>query len=66
MRTWLSKSIYEPLPYFYLGAGIALLAAADYLDYWHWQGICLALGVSSLIAGTVVLWRRQEYRRRHR
>jgi hypothetical protein len=64
MRTWLSKSIYEPLPYFYMIAGVLMLTASDYLDYWHWQSICLVLGIALLAAGGIVWWRRQEYRRR--
>jgi Flp pilus assembly protein TadB len=66
VRTWLSKSVYEALPYFYMGVGVLMLAAATYLDYWHWRSICLVLGVVLLLAGGLVWWRRQEYRRREK
>jgi hypothetical protein len=63
MRTWLAKSLYEPLPYFYLAAGVLLLAAAAYLDYWQWRGLCLLLGIGSLAAGGIIWWLRRDYRR---
>ena len=61
---WLSKPIYEALPYFYLLAGAAALAASLYLNYWHWPSICFAVGVASLIGGIVVLLKRRDFRLR--
>jgi len=59
---WLSKPLYELLPYFYLIAGIFLLATSIYLDYWYWPTICLVSGFVCLIAGLVVLLKRRDFR----
>lgn len=61
---WLSKPIYEAVPYFYLFAGVATLAASMYLNYWYWPTICFAVGVMSLLGGIVVLLKRRDYRQR--
>ena len=47
MRIWVSKPIYETLPYFYLAAGAACLVASLYLNYWYWPTICLIFGIAS-------------------
>ena len=59
---WLSKSIYESLPYFYLLVGAITLAASMYLTYWYWPSICFTIGLLSLVAGLVVLLKRRDYR----
>jgi len=59
---WISKPLYEALPYFYLLAGIASLAASMYLNHWHWPTICFSLGLLCLVAGLVVLLKRRDYR----
>lgn len=59
---WLSKPIYEGLPYFYLLAGIISLAASMYLNYGYWPSICFAVGLSSLVGGLVVLLKRRDHR----
>ncbi len=59
---WISKPIYEALPYFYLLAGIASLAASMYLAHWYWPTICFTLGLGCLVAGLVVLLKRRDYR----
>jgi len=59
---WVSKPIYESLPYFYLATGILSLLASMYLNHWHWPTICFVVGVLSLIGGLVVLLRRRDYR----
>jgi hypothetical protein len=65
MPLWLSKPIYEVLPYFYVAGGVALLAAAFWFDYGYWPAICLALSLGLLAAGVLLWWRRREFRRRH-
>jgi hypothetical protein len=35
LRIWLTKPVYETLPLFYLVAGLGLLIASVYLDYWY-------------------------------
>ena len=59
---WLSKPIYEGLPYFYLLSGILSLAASMYLNYGYWPSICFAVGLSSLVGGLVVLLKRRDHR----
>ena len=39
---WVSKPIYESLPYFYLVTGVLSLAASLYLNHWYWPTICLS------------------------
>ena len=63
MRLWLTKPIYESLPYFYLLAGLGCLIASVYLDYWLWPVICLFAGVCCLIVGLVIFLRRRDFRR---
>jgi hypothetical protein len=62
MRIWLSKPFYESLPYIYLIAGIGLLLASLYLNYWYWPTICLVCGIACLILGLIVLLRRRDFR----
>lgn len=59
---WVSKPIYESLPYFYLLVGAISLAASMYVNYWYWPTICFVLGMLSLVAGLVVLLKRRDYR----
>jgi hypothetical protein len=33
---WISKPIYESLPYFYLLVGIISLSASMYVNHWYW------------------------------
>ena len=63
---WLSKPLYEALPYYYMAAGVIALAASTYLDYWLWPLICIGVGLVCLIAGLVVWLKRRDYRRRRR
>ncbi len=60
---WLSKPLYELLPYFYLVSGLLLLGASIYLNYWYWPTICLVTGFVCLIGGLVVLLKRRDFRR---
>jgi hypothetical protein len=62
MRIWLSKPIYETLPYFYLLAGVICLVASLYLDFWYWPTICLIGGAACLAVGLVVFLRRRDFR----
>ena len=62
MRIWLSKQIYETLPFFYLFAGAVSLAASLYLDFWYWPTICLVVGFACLILGLVILLKRRDFR----
>jgi hypothetical protein len=62
MRIWLSKPIYETLPYFYLLAGVICLVASLYLDFWYWPTICLIGGAACLAVGLVIFLRRRDFR----
>lgn len=62
MRLWLSKPLYELLPYFYMLAGLACFVASMYLDYWYWPTVCLLAGIACLIFGLVILLRRRDFR----
>ena len=59
---WVSKPIYESLPYFYLVAGVIFLGAAMYINYSHWPTTCFVAGLGCLVAGLVVLLKRRDYR----
>lgn len=59
---WVSKPIYEGLPYFYLAAGIISLLASMYLNHWYWPTICFVLGIATLVGGLVLLLKRRDYR----
>lgn len=59
---WLSKPIYESLPFYYLGVGLIALIASLYVNYWHWPLICTGVGIACLVAGLVVWLRRRDYR----
>jgi len=59
---WLSKPIYEALPYYYVGLGLVSLIASLYVNYWYWPLICTVVGVVSLVGGLVVWLRRRDYR----
>lgn len=61
---WISKSVYESLPYYYVAVGLACLASTLYVNYWYWPQISMVIGVVSLIAGLVVWLKRRDYRAR--
>jgi uncharacterized membrane protein len=64
MPLWLSKPVYEVLPYFYVAGGLLLLGAAFWLDYGYWPALCLVFGLGLLVAGVLLWWRRREFRAR--
>jgi Flp pilus assembly protein TadB len=61
---WLSKPLYEALPYYYVVLGLVALAAPLYVDYWYWPTICTVIGFVSLAAGAFVWVRRRDHRSR--
>jgi hypothetical protein len=60
---WLAKPVYEALPYYYVGIGVAALGARLYVDWWYWPVICTAVGVLG-IAGGVLVWLKRRGSRR--
>ena len=59
---WVSKPIYESLPYFCLAVGGISLVASMYLNYWHWPTLCFVVGIGSLVGGLVLFLKRRDYR----
>jgi len=59
---WVSKPIYEFLPYFYLAVGAVSLSASMYLNHWYWPTICFVTGISTLVGGLVLFLKRRDYR----
>ncbi|HJR69661.1 MAG TPA: hypothetical protein VKA43_06440 [Gammaproteobacteria bacterium] len=59
---WLSKPVYEALPYYYVAIGVIALLAQLYVDYWYWPAICTVVGLASLAAGAFVFIRRRDHR----
>jgi membrane protein implicated in regulation of membrane protease activity len=59
---WLSKPLYESIPFYYVAAGIAALLAGLYVDYWYWSLIFTVVGVASLVVGLAVWLKRRDYR----
>jgi len=59
---WLSRPLYELLPYLYMVVGVVLLGLA-----WHspiLPGLMMFIGALSLLAGIVLWLRRRDYRSR--
>ena len=52
-KLWLPKLLYDALPYFYLGAGVAAFLATLYISEWFWvlphyllfSAACIHLGL---------------------
>ncbi len=63
---WVSKPIYESLPYFYLLVGVISLAASMYLNHWYWPTICFVVGLLCLVAGLVICLKRRDHRNQDR
>lgn len=65
MSLWLSKPLYEALPYFYVVSGALLVATSRLLGNGYWAVFCLALGMLLLACGVALWWYRRRYRRWH-
>jgi len=63
---WVSKPIYESLPYFYLLVGAGSLAASLYLNHGYWPTVCFVVGLGCLVAGLVVWLKRRDHRQQDR
>jgi hypothetical protein len=61
---WLSRPLYEMLPYLYMLIGSALLGWAWSLQLTTLPGLAMFLGAVSLLVGIVLWLRRRDFRRR--
>jgi hypothetical protein len=61
---WLSRPLYEALPFYYIAIGLIALLARLYVTYWYWPLICTIAGIGSLIAGLFVWLKRRDARAR--
>jgi hypothetical protein len=61
---WLSRPLYEALPFYYVALGLIALVARLYVTYWYWPLICTVVGIGSLVAGLVVWLKRRDHRAR--
>jgi len=59
---WISRPVYELLPYLYMLIGAGLLGAAYVVQVQVWPSVFLALGALSLMGGLVLWLRRKDYR----
>jgi hypothetical protein len=59
---WISRPLYELLPYLYMLVGAGLLTAAWLVDLQLWPSIFLTMGALSLLGGLVLWLRRKDYR----
>lgn len=59
---WISRPVYELLPYLYMLLGAGLLVAAWLVQLRVWPSIFLAIGALSLMGGLVLWLRRKDYR----
>lgn len=59
---WLARPVYESLPYYYLGAGVAAGVLGLFIDYGYWAEASFAAGFVAVVAGAVLLLKRRAYR----
>jgi hypothetical protein len=59
---WLSKPVYEILPFCYVALGIVLTVAGFSFERAYWEEICVGAGITALVVGLVLLLKRRGYR----
>lgn len=59
---WLPKTLYESIPFYYIGLGAAAIGAAFFIDRWYWAEISAGGGLVGLVIGIVLVLRRKGYR----
>lgn len=66
---WLSKPVYESLPYYFMALGVVAVLASFNIERWYWAEFFGLGGLLSLVGGLVLWLKRRAYRRsrsRHR
>jgi hypothetical protein len=59
---WISRPLYELLPYLYMLIGGGALVAAWLVEVQPWPNLFLAVGALSLMGGLVLWLRRKDFR----
>lgn len=60
---WLSRPVYESLPYGYMLVGALLLGASFWVNVAPWSSVLLIAGIGALVVGLVLALRRTGYRK---
>jgi hypothetical protein len=61
---WLSRPLYESIPYLYFAGGLLAIVASFNVQYGYWTAICVGIAVLSFVSGLAVWLKRRVYRRR--
>lgn len=59
---WLSKPLYEGLPWYYIAAGLAAIGTGIYVRDGYWPVVLTSLGFVGLVGGLVLVLKRRGYR----
>ncbi|NNC66326.1 MAG: hypothetical protein HKN84_16205 [Gammaproteobacteria bacterium] len=59
---WLSKPVYESLPYYYMALGFVAVLASVQIERWYWPELFGLCGLLSLVGGLVPWFKRRAYR----
>jgi hypothetical protein len=59
---WISRPVYEVLPYLYIAAGGVIVAAAWWMPVERLPSIMLVVGALMVVAGLVIALKRRDYR----
>lgn len=62
-KIWLPKFLYDILPFFYVGSGIAALIATVYINAWFWVLPHYLLFSAACVHLGLVIYRRRNRRR---
>jgi len=60
---WLSKPVYESVPYYYMVLGLVAGFASWRIEVWYWSELFVALAAASIVSGLVLWLKRRDYRR---